>query len=90
MVDGAPEDAAFRSIGNAGCEVEPADSAMVFGIQKAEERRFALCWGRHNAGREDYLRDAAVKWPYLKQEMWWLFGSGTERSGISTGRQGEA
>ena len=46
--------------------------------------------GRHNAGREDYLRDAAVKWPYLKQEMWWLFGSGTERSGISTGRQGEA
>jgi hypothetical protein len=44
VVGGAPEDAAFRSIGNAGCEVEPADSAMVFGIQKAEERRFVLCW----------------------------------------------
>ena len=31
------EDAAFRSIGNAGCGWEPADLALVFGIQNSSD-----------------------------------------------------
>jgi hypothetical protein len=84
------EDAAFRSIGNAGSEGESADWWMFFGIQNlrsVDSRRAGFVVG---SGREDYLCDAAVNGLILNRKCGWFFGSGTERSIVNTAWQDEA